>query len=260
MSAIASHSAAESLTIRTIGADDLKAALSQGLADFLEKPSHTFFLVMLYPIVGLALTYASSGADVIPLLFPLVAGFALVGPVAAIGVYEISRRREAGETPTWAEALAVLRGPALGGVAVVALTLAALFVAWMMTAKAIYVATMGPTPPETVAGFLGALFTTAGGLSMIVIGNAVGAVFAAAALAIGAFSLPMLLDGERSALVAMATSARAAARNPVTMALWGLIVGATLMVAALPAFIGLAVALPVLGHATWRLYRRTIAR
>jgi len=246
--------------IRRIGMEDLKASLSEGLADFLQKPSHTFFLVMLYPVAGLALTYASSGADLFPLLFPLVAGFALVGPVAAIGVYEISRLREQGETPTWRDALGVLRGPALGGVALVALALAALFVVWMATAQAIYAATMGPAPPETVSAFVRDVFGTAGGLSLIVIGNGIGALFAAAALAISVFSLPMLLDGERSVATAVATSVRAAAHNPATMALWGLLAGAILLVAALPAFIGLAVALPVLGHATWRLYRRTIRR
>lgn len=259
-SAAPSRDSAARPEIRRIGLGDLKAALSEGLADFLEKPSHTFFLVALYPIAGLALTYASSGADLIPLLFPLVAGFALVGPVAAIGVYELSRRREQGETPTWRAALGVLSGPALGGVAVVALALAALFVVWMTVAQAIYAATMGPTPPETVAAFARDVFGTAGGLSLIVIGNAVGALFAAAALAISVFSLPMLLDGERSVATAVATSVQAAARNPATMAVWGLIVGAILLVAALPAFIGLAVALPVLGHATWRLYRRAIRR
>lgn len=246
--------------IASLTNDDLTASLREGWEDFMAKPSHTVFLVLLYPVLGLALTYASSGAALAPLLFPLVAGFALVGPVTAVGVYEISRRREMGDTPAWSDVLSVVRGPALRPILLLALMLVALFVAWMAVAQGIFAATMGPAPPQTVAGFLGALFGTAGGASLIVIGNVVGAAFAFAAMALSVFSMPMAVDGERSAGVAVATSLRAVAANTTVMIRWGLMVGAILMLASIPAFVGLAVALPVLGHATWRLYRRAVKR
>lgn len=244
--------------IRRITVDDVRGALREGLEDFLAKPSHTLFLVAIYPVAGLVLTYAASNADLLPLMFPLIAGFALIGPIAAIGLYELSRRRERGETPEWRQALAVLRGPSIGGVVGVAVMLVLLFLLWLRAARAIFEATMGPEVPGGVLAFFSEVLTTEAGWTMIVVGNLVGLGFAIVALSVSVLSLPLLVDGERSMLRAVATSIRGVAMNPVPMAAWGLAVAVILAVASIPAFVGLAVALPVLGHATWRLYKTMI--
>jgi len=243
--------------IRRIGTRDVFDALARGLSDFKEKPSHVIFLCVIYPVIALILSRLTFGYAMVPLLYPLIAGFALVGPVAAIGLYELSRRREQGLDVSWQHAFGVIRTPAIRGVVSLALVLAALFLAWLASAMAIYQATVG-SMPESVAAFVRTLFTTPEGWTLIVAGNAVGALFAVVVLTISFVSFPMLIDRHVSAARAVLTSIKAAAANPGPTALWGAIVAVGLAVGSLPFFIGLAVVIPVLGHATWHLYRKVV--
>lgn len=250
----------ERIEIRRIGSDDLREALKRGLDDFWIRPSHYIFLVLIYPVLGIALSRLVFGYDMIPLLFPLAVGFAFVGPFAALGVYEISRRIETGEQPTLGDAFAVLRSPQIGPILRVGGLLLALFTAWLIAAWVIYRITLGPDTPESVGEFVMAVLTTGPGWALIIVGNLVGLGFAVVALALSAFSLPMLMDGEKSALVALATSVKACLKNPAPMATWGLIVAVMLALGSVPVFAGLIFVFPILGHATWHLYRRTIGR
>lgn len=243
--------------VRKIGPADLREALRRGLEDFRAKPSHVIFLCIIYPLVALVLSQVILGHRLLPILFPLAAGFALVGPVAAVGLYEISRRREAGLGLSWWDALEVVRPPRVWSIFSLGLVLAALFVAWQTAAVAIYRATLGAFP-ESIGQFVELLFTTAEGWTLIVAGNVVGLLFAVVALAVGVVSFPMLVDRPVEPVVALWTSVRAVLHNPVTMLLWGLIVAVALALATLPLFIGLAVVMPILGHATWHLYRRSV--
>lgn len=241
-----------------IGVSDLRTALVKGWDDFSSMPSHAIFLCLIYPIVGLGLAALTLGYALLPLLFPLAAGFALLGPFAAIGLYELSRRREAGVGVTASDALHVLSSPSIGAIVALGVLLTAIFLIWVAVANAIYVAHFGYGSPQSVEQFLRDVFTTRNGWSMIVIGNLVGFLFAVAVLTISVVSFPLLLDRDAGAAGALLTSMRAVLANPVPMALWGLIVAALLFVGSLPLFLGLAVVLPVLGHATWHLYRRTV--
>lgn len=244
--------------VREIGPRDLGQALRRGLDDFKARPSHVVFLCLIYPLVALLLGRLLVGYEVLPLLYPLTAGFALVGPLAAVGLYELSRRREAGLELDWRDALAVMRPPRVWSILTLGLVLAALFLAWQTAAIALYRATLGAFP-ETFGVFATQLFTTAEGWILIVGGNAIGLLFAVAALAVGVVSFPMLVDRPVEPAVALWTSVRAVAKNPATMLLWGAIVALALLLGSLPLFVGLAVVMPVLGHATWHLYRRTVA-
>lgn len=245
-------------TVRKIRLGDLREVVSKGAADFWAMPTHLFFLGLIYPLVGLVLARLVFGYDVLPLLFPLVAGFALVGPLAALGLYEISRRRERGLEPTWKDAFAVFRSPSLPAIAALGLLLLAIFFMWIAIANALYVATFGYAPAASVPDFLDRIFNTPAGWTLIVLGNGIGFVFALVVLAISVVSFPLLLDRKVSPIVAILTSLRAVAANPVVMAAWGLIVAALLVVGALPLFIGLAIVVPILGHATWHLYRKVV--
>jgi uncharacterized membrane protein len=244
--------------IRTIGLADLKDALARGLDDFLAMPSHAVFLCLIYPVVGFALARIVLGANVLPLLFPLAAGFALIGPLAALGLYEMSRRREQGLDVSWKHALDIRRSPSLGAIMVLGLLLVAIFLTWIAVAQAIYVATFGYAPAASMPDFARQVFTTPEGWMLAIVGNFVGFLFAVVVLTITVVSFPLLLDRDVGLAVAILTSVRAVLANPVTMAFWGLIVAALLLIGSLPAFLGLAVVVPILGHATWHLYRKVI--
>ena len=244
--------------IRKIGFADLKYALARGLDDFLAMPSHAVFLCLIYPIIGIALARMAMGNNVLPLLFPLAAGFALVGPFAALGLYEMSRRREAGLDVSWKHALDVFRSPSIGAIAVLGLMLVTIFLVWVAVAQAIYVAYFGYTPAAAMSDFFHQVLTTPAGWGLIIVGNGVGFLFAVLALTLSVVSFPLLLDRDVGVATAILTSVRAVLANPVAMATWGLIVAALLAIGSLPVLLGLTVVLPVLGHATWHLYRRVV--
>lgn len=246
------------ISIRRIGAADLKDALSRGLDDFLAMPTHAIFLCLVYPIVGLVMARLAFGYSVLPLIYPLASGFALVGPFAALGLYEMSRRREAGLDVSAAHAFDIVQSSSIGAISALGILFLVIFGVWMAVANAIYVADFGYAPPASFAAFMHDVFTTRAGWNLIVAGNLVGLVFAAVVLTIGVMSFPMLVDRDVGAAVALKTSIEAVVQNPVTMAVWGLIVAALLVLGSIPAFLGLTVVLPVLGHATWHLYRRTV--
>ena len=248
----------EAPAVRRIGLSDLKDALAGGLDDFAAMPSHAVFLCLIYPIVGILLGAMLFGSGVMWLLFPLVAGFPLVGPFAAIGLYEMSRRRERGLPVDMTRSFDVFRLPSFGAIAALGLLLTAIFVLWLVVAQAIYIAHFGYGPVGSMSDFAHRVFTTREGWSLILVGNAVGFVFALLVLTISVVSFPLLLDRDVGAVEAVLTSVRAVAANPVPMAAWGLIVAALLVLGSLPALLGLAIVMPVLGHATWHLYRKVV--
>ncbi|RWD68760.1 DUF2189 domain-containing protein [Mesorhizobium sp.] len=245
-------------TVRHISTADLWDALKLGAEDFWAKPSHYVFLCLIYPIVGVILTQWSSGSNAIQLVYPLMSGFALVGPFAAIGLYEISRRRELGMSSRWHHALDVRHSPALPSIAVIGILLFALFLLWLFTAQSLYTSLFGAEPPASVGAFVRDVLTTGKGWTLILVGNAVGFVFAAVVLGTTVVAFPLLLDRDVGAVAAIETSARAVMANPLTMALWGLTVAVLLVIGSIPLFAGLAVVMPILGHATWHLYRKVV--
>jgi uncharacterized membrane protein len=237
---------------------DLRDVLIKGLGDFGAYRTDVIFLCLIYPVVGLMLAWLTFGQEMLPLLFPLASGFALVGPVAAVGLYEMSRRREQGVRITWLDAFGVIRSPGFGAILVLGLVLLAVFLLWLLAANVIYQVTLGPEPPVSIAAFARNVFTTSAGWAMIVVGVGVGFLFALLVLAISVMSFPLLLDRDVGLHTAVRTSIRAVAANPCPMAVWGLIVAGGLVIGSIPAFLGLIIVMPVLGHATWHLYRKVV--
>src|ERR671918_348236 len=193
--------------VRKIELADLADVLASGVRDFGAYRSDVIFLCIIYPLAGLVLARLAFGYDMLPLLFPLASGFALIGPVAAVGLYEMSRRREQGVDINWADAFGVVRAPAFGAILMLGLLLLAIFLLWLAAAYAIYLVTLGPEPPASIGTFI------------------------------------------RDVLV-----------NPVPMAAWGLIVAGGLVIGSIPVLLGLIIVMPVLGHATWHLYRKVVPR
>jgi uncharacterized membrane protein len=246
--------------IRRVAVADLGLALARGYDDFLAYRTDVIFLCVLYPLVGLVLARLAFGYDLLPLIFPLASGFALVGPFAAVGLNEMSRRREAGMAVTWADAFGVFRSPSFGAIVLLGLVLMAIFLLWLLAAEAIYQTTLGPAPPASLAGFVQDVLATPEGWTMIGLGVGVGFLFALLVLAISVVSFPLLLDREVGIDTAVVTSVRAVFGNPGPMAAWGLIVAGGLVIASIPFFLGLIIVMPVLGHATWHLYRLIVPR
>ncbi|ANP36312.1 cytochrome C oxidase subunit I [Phaeobacter gallaeciensis] len=243
---------------RRLSMDDLIHSLAAGLEDFAACRSDAMFLVLFYPVIGIALIVMSLSMNLLPLIVPMIMGFAILGPIAAVGLYEMSSRREAGFKPRWMDAFGVIRSPAFGAILVLGFYLAALFIIWLVAADMIYIRTLGPEPPTSMLGFATAVVTTREGWIMAIAGGALGAVFAFAALAMSLVSFPLLLDRHVGLPVAVATSIKVLRKNPVICITWGVIVGSMLVIGAIPFLVGLIIVVPVLGHATWHLYRRAV--
>jgi uncharacterized membrane protein len=244
--------------VRRIGIQDLRIALEKGLEDFWAIPSHLVFFALIYPALGLLLARLAIGYDVLPLVFPLVAGFALLGPVAATGLYALSRRREQGLESTWKDAWGVLRSPSFPSIAMLGMVLMAVFIFWLYIAQSIYILNFGYAQPEAPEQFLQQVLTTPEGHALIVEGVFVGFLFAVLVLAITIVSFPLMLDRNVGPIVAVLTSIRATLRNPAMVGLWGIVVTAGLVAGSAPALVGLILTMPVLGHASWHLYRRIV--
>ena len=245
--------------VHTIGLADLRDAVDKGIEDFNAVPTHAVLLGIIYAVLGLILFRLAFGYEVLPLVYPMLAGFALLGPFAAIVFYQLSRRREQGLDVSVGHLAEVFRSPSIGAIARLGFVLMVIFFAWLYAAQIMYAQIMGGAVPTSLGEFARQILTTPAGWQLIVVGNAVGLVFAVVVLVISVVSFPMLVDRKVSAATAVRTSVRAVIASPAAMAVWGLFVAAALIVGALPLFFGLAVAFPVLGHATWHLYRKTVS-
>jgi uncharacterized membrane protein len=245
-------------TVRQISITDVFDALRRGLDDFWEKPSHYVFLCLIYPVIGVILITWTSGGNALQLIYPLITGFALLGPLAALGLYEISRRRELNLDSSWTHALEVRNSPAIPAIFAVGAMLLGLFIAWLLTAQALFNWLYGSDVPTSITGFVYDVFTTQRGWTLILLGNAIGFLFALVVLSTTVIAFPLLLDRDVGAYAAIETSARVMIANPVPIVLWGLIVAIALVAGSLPLFVGLAIVIPVLGHSTWHLYRKVV--
>ncbi|QSB44241.1 DUF2189 domain-containing protein [Tsuneonella flava] len=247
---IAPVTVARDLTLR-----DLWAALAAGARDFLACPLFGLFFGSIYVGGGLFVGYALFAWKSPTWLIPAAAGFPLIAPFVAVGLYEVSRRREAGLPRSWGAVLGALRGRGDDQIISMGVIVFVAFSFWMIVAHSIFAIFLAESGigSESLA-----IFTTQAGIAMLVVGGAIGGLMALAFYAVTVMSLPMLVDREVDFLTAIITSLAVINHNRPVMMAWALIIAVVLFVAMIPAFLGLLIALPVLGHATWHLYRRAV--
>ncbi|MGI9323700.1 MAG: DUF2189 domain-containing protein [Pseudomonadales bacterium] len=246
------------IVIRKIGWQDIRQSLKEGYDDFNAEPSFVAFLFIVYPLFALLLTLVLLGDNLLYLAFPIVAGFTLLGPIVSVSLFEMSRRREEGPDVGWRSAFEFVHSSAFAPIVALSLVMMALYVLWIFMAQFIFFGVFGAELPGSIASFANEVFSTRHGAGLIIYGTGIGFLFAFTAFAISVFAFPLLLDKPTSSITAISTSMRAVISNPLMMAVWAAIVVVSLAAGALLFLVGLAAVLPILGHATWHLYRKVI--
>jgi uncharacterized membrane protein len=244
--------------VRRIKVADVVEALSAGLRDFQAAPLYGLAFGAFYAAGGILILLCLTAFHMVYLAYPLGAGFALLGPFVALGLYEVSRRREAGQKPSLMGIVRLIRTRGeLGWMAFVTLFL---FVVWMYQVRLLIALLLGVSASfGSLQEFLTVVLTTNAGLLFLAIGNCVGAALALVLFSLTVVSFPLLLERDVDCVTAMITSVRAVVTSPLPMIGWAATIVLLLAISSLPYFLGLLVTLPVLGHATWHLYRRIVA-
>lgn len=248
----------EEPTVRAITVDDVSAALTDGLRDFRAAPTFGLLIGLVYAVGGNLLYWLSASFDLIFLVYPLAAGFALIAPFAAVGIYEQSRRMEAGESIALSDLVGAVPAHARRELAYMALVSAFGLILWIYAAGFLYALFFGlrSLPIDDVVSMV---VSTPRGVAFLIAGNILGAVLATIVFSVSVVSYPLLLHRDVDFVTAMITSIRTVLAAPSVMIGWGIFVATLLAVAVVPMFLGLIVVLPWLGHASWHLYRRAVA-
>ena len=245
--------------VNKVTGDDIKAALRSGFSDFMARPMMSGFFGLFYAIFGILFVWGLVWLGLVWMVIPALIAFPLIAPFAAAGLYEMSRRLQKGESFDWSDILTVMahqRKREMGWMAFV--TLFVLWV-WFYQFRTVLVIVLQDASFSDFEGFVDTVFFTSEGWIFLAIGSCVGAFLFAVLFSVTVVSMPLLLDREIDFVSAMITSVRVVLENPVVMLAWAAIIGVTMLISLIPAFLGLVFTLPILGHATWHLYQRAVS-
>ncbi|MDZ4311254.1 MAG: DUF2189 domain-containing protein [Cypionkella sp.] len=237
---------------------DLRMALRAGWQDFLAAPYYGLLFACIYVIGGWLIYFVVTGTGQVWWTLPAAAGFPILGPFIACGLYDVSRRLEAGLPLNRHQTFLVIFRQKDRQIPSMAAVIVVFFLFWNFLSHMIFALFLGNAVMTNVSSSL-AVFLSPAGLTMLAVGTAVGAVFATLLFSLTVVSLPMLLEHEVDFVTAMITSFAVVTESPAVMLGWGALIAVALFLAMLPGFFGLFVVLPVLGHASWHLYRRAVS-
>lgn len=244
--------------VREFSFSDVVSAAGRGMADFRKARWMSAFFGIVYALGGIVVILTFAWLDMPWFTYPLATGFVLLGPFAAVGLYEISRRIEAGEPLKFSAILTVMYAERRREIGWMSFVVLFFFIMWMYQVRLLLALFLGFEPIDTFSGFIDTVFTTTPGLLFLLVGHVVGAILSAVLFSISVISFPILLDRDIDFITAMITSVQTVVRNPFAMLGWAGVVVALLVLSVLAGFIALVVVLPVLGHATWHIYRLAI--
>lgn len=244
--------------VNALTADDIKSALAQGWSDFRKAPLFGLFFGAVYALGGLLIVQSLVVWDMSWKIYAVAIGFPLIGPFAAVGLYEVSRRIQAGQPLAWNEILLVMRNQSRSELSWMAFVMLFFFWIWMYQVRLLVALFLGRLSFGSWERFFDILVTTPEGIGFLIIGHLIGGALALGLFAITVVSIPMLLERNVDFVTAMITSIKTVIASPVVMLAWGLIVTLAVLAAMVPAFLGLLVVLPVLGHTTWHIYKKAV--
>ncbi|MDA5558570.1 DUF2189 domain-containing protein [Shimia sp. MMG029] len=245
--------------INKVTVGDIHLSLAAGMRDYYARPVMSAFFGLFYAAFGVLFVWCLFGLGKAWMIVPAAVGFPLVAPFAAAGLYEMSRRIHQGSSFGWRDIFSVIvrqRKREMGWMAFVTLFI---FWVWVYQIRLWLAILLQGSSFSNLEGFLGIVFFTPQGWMFLAIGTLVGAALTAVLFSVTVVAMPMLLDREIDFVTAMITSVRSVAASPLVMLSWAAISSAVLIASLLPAFLGLFVTLPVLGHTTWHLYLRAVA-
>lgn len=245
--------------VNELTVDDLRSALSSGFADFRKAPLFGLFFAAFYVVGGLIIVQSLFVWDQSWMIYPVAIGFPIIGPFAAVGLYDVSRRLQTGAPLNWSEILNVVRSQSGKELSWMAFVVLFVFWIWMYQIRLLIAIVLGRMSFSGLDGFLSVVFNTQQGWAFLAIGHVVGAVLSLILFSITVVSIPMLLDRDIDFISAMITSVKAVFASPVVMLGWGVVVTLSVIAAMIPAFLGLFLVLPVLGHTTWHIYQKAVA-
>jgi uncharacterized membrane protein len=244
--------------VRALSAADIRASLYNGWHDFRQAPGPGLLIGGLVALIGIMIAGSVTWFNMPWMIYPFAIGFPLVGPFLAVGLYDVSRRLHHGEHPRWRDVWQTIWAQRRREVSWMAFVVLFVFWVWVYQVRLLMALFLGRQSFSTLSRFLDVLTSTNEGLTFLVVGHVVGAVLALILFSLTVISIPLLLERELDMVTAMITSVKAVLASPVVMLGWGLIVTLLVIAASLPLFLGLLVVLPVLGHATWHIYRRAV--
>ena len=244
--------------VNKITVNDVIDAFAAGLADFRRAPVYGLAIGAFFALGGLFVVLSAAALNMSYLSYPAAAGFVLIGPFAAVGLYEVSRRLQNGEELSWSRIFGTMwaqKGRELSWMAFVVLFIQ---IMWMYQVRLLLALFLGFRSFASFDEFLSQVISTPEGLMFLAVGHVVGAILSLILFSLTVVSFPLLMEEDRDFITAMITSVRAVFTSPVPMIGWAFVVTAVLIVSMAPAFLGLVVSLPILGHTTWHLYKKCV--
>ncbi len=246
------------LEVNELGFEDVKACLIKGVSDFLQAPMCGLFFGSIFAFGGILIVQSFYVWEKGWMIYPMIVGFPLIGPFIAVGLYEVSRRLEQGLPLRWGEILSVISSQTGRQIPYMAFVMLFIFWIWMYQIRLLIAIILGRMSFPSLDAFINIIITTPEGWAFVIISHIVGACFSLLLFSITVISIPLIMDRDIDFVTGMITSVKTVMKSPVVMICWGIFIAVTLFFSIIPLFLGLLISLPILGHASWHIYKKAV--